>query len=292
MVENNNENFEYRTTGTDLFTKGSFPDGKAKYTKAGSKMKLRILGCSGGIGGDLSTTSFILDGHIMLDCGTGVSNLSLNEMKQIRSIYFTHSHLDHVAGLPLLVDSIFDTLRKQPLMVYGTQATIDALQTHIFNNVIWPDFAVIPTLDAAVIQFHVIEPGQCYEVEGYKLEIIPVNHVVPTVGYRIEHQGKSLAFSADTTTTDGFWAKLNEYPSLDYLLVECAFSNKEEEICRLAYHYCPKLLSGDLVKLNHKPKIYISHLKPGVEDIIMQECHKLIQGLNIQRLQGNLEIEI
>jgi len=255
-------------------------------------MKLRILGCSGGIGGDLSTTSFILDEHIMLDCGTGISNLSLEEMKQIRSIYFTHSHLDHVAGLPLLVDSIFDTLREQPLMVYGTQVTIDALKKHIFNNVIWPDFAVIPTMDAAVIQFHVIEPGQCYEVEGYKLEIIPVNHVVPTVGYRIEREGKSLAFSADTTTNDTFWARLNEFPSLDYLLVECAFSNREKELCLLAYHYCPSLLSEDLIKLNHKPKVFISHLKPGVEDIIMQECHELIQELDIQRLQGNLEIEI
>jgi len=255
-------------------------------------MKLRVLGCSGGIGGDLSTTSFILDGHIMLDCGTGISNLSLHEMQQIRSIYFTHSHLDHVAGLPLLIDSIFDTLLECPLMVYGTQATLDALQKHIFNNVIWPDFAVIPTLDTAVIQFHAIEPGQTYEVDGYNLEIIPVNHVIPTVGYHIERNGKSLAFSADTTTNDSFWARLNELPPLDYLLVECAFSNNEKELCRLACHYCPELLSEDLKKLNHEPKVYISHLKPGVEDAIMQECNESILGLEIQRLQGNLEIEI
>ena len=165
-------------------------------------MKLRVLGCSGGIGGELSTTSFMLGDHILIDCGTGVGNLSLNEMKKISSIFFTHSHLDHIAGLPLLVDSIFDTLRNKPLEVYGNQETINALQTHIFNNAIWPDFTVIPSIESPVLKFHVLETGKQHKINGCTLELIPVNHVVPTVGYRIECDGRSIAFSADTTTND------------------------------------------------------------------------------------------
>jgi ribonuclease BN (tRNA processing enzyme) len=122
--------------------------------------------------------------------------------------------------------------------------------------------------------------------------MIPVNHVVPTVGYRIECEHGSLAFSADTTTNDSFWARLNQYPSLDYLLVECAFSNKEREICRLARHYCPEMLGADINKLKHKPVVYISHLKPGSEDIIMSECKQAIHGFDMHRLQGNQVIDI
>jgi len=253
-------------------------------------MKFRVLGCSGGIGGDLSTTSFLLSDHIMIDCGTGISNLSLPEMQKIRAIYFTHSHLDHVAGLPLLVDSIFEILLNNPLQVYGSEATISALKTHIFNNVIWPDFSMIPSPKNAVINFNVIESGKQYEFEGCKLEAIPVNHVVPTFGYRIECGGASLAFTADTTSNDTFWAKLNEYPSLDYLIVECAFSNKEIEICRLAYHYCPSLLKADLEKLQHQPEIFISHLKPGSEDMIMTECKSLITERDLKRVRPDLEL--
>lgn len=255
-------------------------------------MILRVLGCSGGIGGELSTTSFLLDDHILLDCGTGISNLTLDEMKNIKSIFFTHSHLDHIAGLPLLVDSIFDTLQHRALQVYGSLETINALQTHIFNNVIWPDFTLIPTKDSAVLNFNILDKGKQYTQAGCQLEIIPVNHVVPTVGYRIECGDSSLAFSADTTTNDSFWARLNEYPSLDYLMVECAFSNSEIEICRLARHYCPSLLAADLAKLKHKPKVYISHLKPGSEDVIMSECLQAISGFDIHRLTGNQVIKI
>ncbi len=255
-------------------------------------MKLRVLGCSGGIGGNLSTTSFLLNDDILLDCGTGIGNLTLAEMRKIRAIFFTHSHLDHIAGLPLLVDSIFDSLQDHALQVYGSQETITALQTHVFNNVIWPDFTLIPTEDSAVLSFNVLEMGKQYHQEGCHLEMIPVNHVVPTVGYRIECEHGSLAFSADTTTNDSFWARLNEHPSLDYLLVECAFSNKEAEICRLAKHYCPQMLGADLGKLKHRPKLYISHLKPGSEDVIMSECKQAIDGFDMQRLQADQVIDI
>ncbi len=255
-------------------------------------MKFRVLGCSGGIGGDLSTTCFLLDDHILLDCGTGISNLSLAEMKKINAIYFTHSHLDHIAGLPLLVDSIFETLQSEPLQVYGSKETIGALRTHIFNNIIWPDFTLIPTRDNAVLSFNILETGKQYQQQTCQLEMIPVNHVVPTVGYRFECAGGSLAFSADTTTNDSFWDRLNDYPSLDYLLVECAFSNKEVEICRLARHYCPDLLGADLAKLKHQPKVYISHLKPGSEDAIMAECDQAIKGFECEKLMGSQIIDI
>lgn len=256
------------------------------------KMKFRVLGCSGGIGGDLSTTSFLLNDRILLDCGTGISHLTLAEMKKIKQIYFTHSHLDHIGGLALLVDSIFDALQQEPLEVYGSAATIHALKTHIFNNVIWPDFSLIPTKESPVLNFHILEPGIQYDIDDCTLEMIPVNHVVPTVGYRFECESGTLAFSADTTTNDCFWDRLNEYPSLDYLLVECAFADKEIEICHLAYHYCPQLLSADLKKLKHKPKLYISHLKPGSEETIMAECEAQIKGFDMKRLSDIDEIKV
>src|SRR5581483_4898001 len=64
-------------------------------------MKLRVLGCSGGIGGrHLRTTSFLLDSDVLIDAGTGVGDLSLAELSLIDHIFVTHSHLDHVAEIP------------------------------------------------------------------------------------------------------------------------------------------------------------------------------------------------
>lgn len=69
-------------------------------------MKLRILGCSGGIGGQLRTTSMLLDNDILIDAGTGVGNLSFKQLTRINHVFVTHSHLDHVSHIPFLVDTV------------------------------------------------------------------------------------------------------------------------------------------------------------------------------------------
>ena len=69
-------------------------------------MRLKILGCSGGIGGTLRTTSMLLDENILIDAGTGVGDLSLDELTKIDHVFVTHSHLDHVTSIPFIVDSV------------------------------------------------------------------------------------------------------------------------------------------------------------------------------------------
>ena len=69
-------------------------------------MKLRILGCSGGIGGQLRTTSMLLDQDVLIDAGTGVGDLSMEELARIDHVFLTHSHLDHVTSIPFLVDTV------------------------------------------------------------------------------------------------------------------------------------------------------------------------------------------
>ena len=116
-------------------------------------MKVRVLGCSGAIAKDCRTTSFLIDQDVLIDAGTGVGDLTLDEMRRIDHVLLTHSHLDHVAALPLMVDAIASQ-RTTPIQVHALQGTIDALRAHIFNNTIWPDFSKIPTPDAPFITFH------------------------------------------------------------------------------------------------------------------------------------------
>ncbi|HHO60058.1 MAG TPA: 3',5'-cyclic-nucleotide phosphodiesterase, partial [Thiotrichales bacterium] len=62
-------------------------------------MKVRVLGCSGGICQSVATTSFLVDDDILIDAGTGVGDLTLAEMAAIRTVFITHSHLDHIAAI-------------------------------------------------------------------------------------------------------------------------------------------------------------------------------------------------
>lgn len=254
-------------------------------------MKIKILGWSGGIGGSLRTTSFLVDDDVLVDAGTGLGDLPLNQMTGIRHIFLTHSHMDHITGVPLLADSMFG-VHDEPIIVYAQEKTIKALKAHIFNWIIWPDFSELPNKEKPCIRFKVMRPGEKITIRSLGIEMIPVNHTVPGVGYCFTDRNSTVAFSGDTTTNDTLWSRLNDYGKIDLLFVECAFANHDLEISRISKHYCPSLLTVDLQKLRHRPEIWLTHFKPGEEDAIYQECVDTISGFSINRLSGGEVFEL
>ncbi len=254
-------------------------------------MKLRILGCSGGIGGNLRTTSLLLDHDVLIDAGTGVGDLSLAEMCMIDHVFVTHSHLDHIACLPLLVDSV-GFMRDQPLVIHATDETLAILKKHVFNWEIWPDFSAIPNLHQPIVRYERIVAGETVDVGGRKITPLPANHVVPAVGFHIDSGKASLVFSGDTTTCDDLWEVVNRIRNLEYLIIETAFSNAEKELAIVSKHLCPTLLAEELLKLKLDPRIYITHLKPGEVELTMQEVSECVQGFVPKMLQNGQVFEL
>ena len=70
-------------------------------------MRIRVLGCSGGIGAGSRTSALLIDDDVLIDAGTGIGDLALEDIDSIRHVFLTHAHLDHIAGLPMLVDRLF-----------------------------------------------------------------------------------------------------------------------------------------------------------------------------------------
>lgn len=253
-------------------------------------MKLRILGCSGGIGGNLRTTSFLLDHDILIDAGTGVSELSLTELSVIDHVFITHSHLDHITSVPFMVDSV-GFMRDRPLTVYATNETLDILKQHIFNWKIWPDFTEIPNAQQPFMRYQAIELGETTMLAGRKITAIPANHVVPAVGYHLDSGKASLVFSGDTTTNDALWQVVNQIDNLRYLIIETAFSNSEKELAILSKHLCPSLLVDELKKLQRDAEIFITHLKPGELELTMKQIEHGVRGRKLKMLMNNQEFE-
>jgi ribonuclease BN (tRNA processing enzyme) len=253
-------------------------------------MKIRVLGCSGGIGGNFRTTSLLLDHDVIIDAGTGLSDLSLAEMSMIDHIFITHSHLDHIACLPLLIDSV-GFMREKPLLIHATFETIAILKKHIFNWEIWPDFSAIPNMHQPVMRYAELKLGEVVVVGGRSLTALPVNHVVPAVGFKIDSGVSSLVFSGDTTTCDVFWQSVNSIQNLKYLIIETAFCDAEKELAILSKHLCPSLLAEELLKLESQPEIFITHLKPGEVELTMKEIEERVKKFTPKILQNGQEFE-
>jgi ribonuclease BN (tRNA processing enzyme) len=233
-------------------------------------MQVRVLGCSGGIGAFARTTSFLIDHDILLDAGTGVEDLSVDELARIDHVFLTHSHLDHIAALPLLVDSV-GGLRRAPLVVHALPETIAALRAHIFNWVIWPDFTAIPQPQQPWMVFEPLAVGQTVTLGARSVRALPADHTVPALGFQVFNERGALVFSGDTGHSETFWAIVEGIADLRYLIVETAFSDRERDLAIASRHLHPTALGEGLARLGPEVQVLVTHLKPSDRQTIARE---------------------
>ncbi len=243
-------------------------------------MKLRVLGSAGAELPNFNPPAFLIDGTLLLDAGTIGSVLTEEEQWRLKHIFITHSHLDHIRAIPALIDNIIIKNIAHSITLYSPRDVIDALRQHLFNNIIWPDFSCIPSSEKPVLRYETIECGVDYTIGKYGIRAIPVNHTVPTVGYRVCTGGTTLVYTGDTGPTEEIWGYAS---GADALIVEVSFPNNMEPLALLTKHLTCSLLSTELEKFESLPKrIFITHPKPQYYDIIRSEIDCLeLEGIEL-----------
>jgi ribonuclease BN (tRNA processing enzyme) len=255
-------------------------------------MRIRTLGCSGGIGAGSRTTALLIDNDVLIDAGTGIGDLALDDLDAIRHVFLTHAHLDHVAGLPMLVDANFDENFEVPVTVYARSETVEALKSHLFNDVIWPDFTKLPDEENPLLQFKICSPGETVRIGHRNFHAVDVNHSVPSLGYTVQNSGGVFAVSGDTKTNETLWPALNSCDDLRVLVIEVSFPDEQEALATTAGHYCPSTMCRDLERLNHDPEIWLTGMKPGQEERILRQVIDAAPDKNIQMLARGTVINV
>ena len=229
-------------------------------------MKLRVLGSYGGDSPDCRMTSFLVDGSVAVDAGAITRALTIDEQRAIRHVLVSHTHMDHTATLPFLIENIFGS-NSGPVSIYCSNRVLGAVRRHLFNNDTWPDFTRIPDHLEPSVRFQEIvaeTPFTIADLPGGDLEItaIPVSHIVPTTGFVLRQGGSSLIFTSDTGPTDRIWEVANATPDLAAIITECSFPNRLQAVADVSRHLTPRTLAGELAKLERRVPVLIYHLKP------------------------------
>lgn len=254
-------------------------------------LRVRVLGCGGAIANGARTTSFLVNDRLLVDAGTGVCDLSLDEMVNIRHVVLTHSHLDHIACLPLMLDAV-GARRGCPLQVHALPETLAVLRTHVFNDVIWPDFTRLPQPEAPFVTLHPLAVGQRLCVGEIEVEALPASHTVPAVGYALalSRTQPHWVFSGDTGGSMAFWHRVNQLP-VGALVIETAFSDREAHLAHISQHLCPATLATELEYMSASCSypVFISHMKPAEAELIM---HEVLQLNQFRLAQGRTPLSI
>ena len=238
-------------------------------------MNIRVLGCSGAIAAGCRTTSFLLDDSVLIDAGTGVGDLELEELAKIDHILISHSHLDHVLAIGLLADSVMRlraARQRGPITVYALPDTLAALRQHVFNGVIWPDFTRLPSVAKPALQFRPIAVGETLALAGRRIEVLSAVHTVPAVGFAVDAGGDSgwWVYTGDTGPNPALWQRLATM-NVAHLVIETAFGDEERQLAAVSGHLCPTFLREELLQLRGSVDVHITHVKPGEQLAVMAE---------------------
>jgi len=171
-------------------------------------MQLRFIGCGDALGsGGRANTCFHVTGarvNFLIDCGAS----SLPALKRcdvisdsIDLILITHFHGDHFAGLPFfLLDAQFSR-RTRPLVIAGPQG-IEARLAQVMEALFEHSSGTKQRFDLSVVA---LNPEESCSFGAVKVTPYPVVHGEsggPFLAYRIEAEGRVIAYSADTEWTD------------------------------------------------------------------------------------------
>ena len=238
-------------------------------------MKIRVLGAFGAEGLGARPAAFLINDSILVDAGTVTGALPVADQLRIEHALITHSHLDHCVGLAYLTETLAFCRPPTPLTIASIEPVVNALQASIFNNVAWPDFAVIPHADTPIMKYRTLIEGVEQRVGDLWVTPISVNHAVPTAGFIVHDGNAGVVFSGDTGPTEELWKVTRELRGIKAIVLECAFPNRLPELAEIAGHLTPELIRQEIPKLPKDVPVWIYHMKPQFYDEIASELHRV-----------------
>jgi len=225
-------------------------------------------------------TCFVIDDCVAVDAGSIAIALTADQRYKVRDIIITHSHMDHIATLPIFVDDLYATL-KEPIRIHTTQEIIDALERDVFNWNVYPRFSRLRNDYGPVMEYVPMSVREEFTVAHLRVTAISVDHIVPTVGLIVSDEKTTVAFSSDTAETEEFWDSINRAPRIDALMIESSFPNSMAHLAGDARHLTPATLARELRKLSHNDlDIMAVHIKPAYRSTVVDE----LQSLGISNL--------
>ncbi|MBM4306739.1 MAG: 3',5'-cyclic-nucleotide phosphodiesterase [Deltaproteobacteria bacterium] len=255
-------------------------------------MRIKVLGCSGAEFPGRKPSGFLLDDKILFDAGSLTKVLDIRGQRKVEYIFITHAHLDHVIGIPFLLDNIIVSNVWHRVNIISIPSVVSTIKKNILNNSIWPDFTAIPDLGNGIVGFVGLKPRQSMKTNGYTITPYQVHHSVPAAGYLIEDEkGKKVFYTGDTGPTSSTWKQLTG-KKIDGLIIEVSFPEKMEGLAIKTGHLTPKLLKKEIEKINPPPRrIFVTHLKPQYFKTIKSEIRRLeIKNLKLLRDGEALQI--
>ena len=203
---------------------------------------------------------------LMIDCSGSPYRKLLRigaDPLKLKHILITHHHIDHISGLPSLIECLWIKGRTEPLHIYALPAAMQVIEVLLD---LW-DLRSRPIKEFPIVLHTIagVEDELVFESPEFTLRTTPTLHAVPSVATRLTFpDGQILVYSSDTAPTPAF---LVFAQGADYLMMECTFCDDEQELAGITYHLTSATFSeiaqnvqaGHTLLVHHSEQMSCSH---------------------------------
>ncbi len=224
--------------------------------------------------------SYLFNDSLAIDAGCIGLYGTPDDQARIKHVLISHTHIDHTASLPLFIENAFEG-KADCVTIHGSDEVLDSLQRDLFNDRTWPDFVALSTGPIPLVRLSRLEPYKPIELEGLRIMPVPVDHVVPTLGFLVSDDQGTVVIASDTGPTDELWRIANAAPNLKAVFLEASFPDAMSGLAAKAMHLTPSLFGVEVRKLKRPVPIIAVHLKARFREVIISE----LDALNLPNLE-------
>jgi ribonuclease BN (tRNA processing enzyme) len=220
--------------------------------RAESALVVTVLGCSGTYAGPGGACSgYLVRGGgatIVVDLGAGsLANLQRHvDLGALDAVVLSHEHPDHWLDLPILRNALRYVLDLGGLPVFGTAGT-----NALVRGVMGGDLA--PTL-----LWGTVDETSTLSFGDLSLRFSRTDHPVETLAVRVDADGRSLLYSADTGPA---WEPGPAGEGVDAFLCEASLRPEDED----TFEHLSGAQAGRLARGIGAGRLVLTHVVPGVD---------------------------
>ena len=234
-------------------------------------MKVQLLASSTQDPADRQFVStYLINDAVAVDAGSLGFHGTPREQAAVRHVFLTHSHSDHTASLPIFIENVWTPTPDCP-RIYGNPETLDSVQRHIFNDVMWPHFIALSRSMPPFLELCPLRDEVPVKVAGLWVTPVRVNHLVPTNAYVISDGRSSVILAGDSGPTKRVWEVAYDTPDLRAVFLEACFPNSVSGLAQAALHLTPELFCREVSKMPAGVKVIAVHIKVRYRDQVIRE---------------------
>jgi phosphoribosyl 1,2-cyclic phosphodiesterase len=221
---------------------------------------------------------------VILDAGTGLRHAGIRFTRDPRPIHvlLTHLHMDHILGLGFF-RPFFEAGRT--VTIWGPPSTTQDLRTRLTRYLSPPLFPVRIRDLASQVQLH-DAPARPWAIGEFQVCATTVIHPGPTLGYRLETAGRSMAYIPDHEPALGGMGRPRWTSGFDLardvnVLIHDGQYSPEEYQARVGWGHSSVEHAAALAELAGVDRLVLFHHDPDHDDTVVEGLEAMARSLRV-----------